>query len=85
MQKLNKNRQYKKAIDLYEYEMKKENKQKTSLAVNQALKACAELGDIERGRDIHKNLSPTMTNNPFIQATLIRLYSRLFKVFHCRI
>ncbi|CAF1431394.1 unnamed protein product [Rotaria sp. Silwood1] len=74
MKNLNTNSQFRKALDLYEYEIKKENKQKTSLAVNQALKACVELGDIERGKNIHKNLSPTMINNSFIQATLIRLY-----------
>jgi hypothetical protein len=78
MKKLNDNRQLQKAIELYEDQIKKENKQNTSLAVNQALKACIELDDIKRANDISNKLSPTRANNPFIQANLIRLHSMLF-------
>lgn len=79
MKNLNDNRQFKKAIDLYESEIKKETTQNTSLAVNQALRSCIELADIKRGKDIHKNLSVSMMNNPFIQANLVRLYSKWSK------
>jgi hypothetical protein len=76
MKRLNDNGQFGKAMSLYEDEIRKENKQSTSLAVNQALKACIELGDIKRGKDIHKSLSSFMANNHFIQNNLIRLYSK---------
>ncbi|CAF2853700.1 unnamed protein product [Rotaria sp. Silwood2] len=75
MKKLNDNGQFQKAIDLYEDQIEKQNKRSTSLIVNQALKACIELNDIKRGKDIYKNLCPSMANNSFIQANLIRLYS----------
>jgi hypothetical protein len=78
MKRLNDNGQCHQAITLYEDQIKKQNIQATTLAVNQALKACIELNDIERGKNIHKNLSPYMSNNHFIQANLIRLYSKLF-------
>jgi hypothetical protein len=78
MKKLNDNDQYQKAINLYEDQIKKQNQKSSSLAVNQALKACVELGDIKRGKDIHKTLSASMANNTFIQTNLIRLYSKLF-------
>lgn len=78
IKKLNDNGQFEKAIDLYEDQIKKPNKQNTSLAVNEALKACIELDDIKRAKDIYKNLSPSMVNNSFIQANLIRLHSKLF-------
>jgi flagellin-specific chaperone FliS len=76
MNKLNDNRQFQKAITLYEDQIRKQNQQNTSLAVNQALKACIELNDIKRAIDIHKNLSSSLTNNQFIQTNLIRLYSK---------
>ena len=66
MKKLNDNSQFQKAIDLYEHHITIENKQNTSLAVNQALKACTELGDIKCGKDIHKTLSASRMNNSSI-------------------
>ena len=77
MKRFNDNRQFQKAIHLYEDQIRKENKQNDSMAVNQALKACIELNDIERAKDIHKNLTSQMINNHFIQSNLIRLYSKL--------
>ncbi|CAF3240268.1 unnamed protein product [Rotaria socialis] len=76
MKKLSDNGQFKKAIDLYEDQVKKDKNQNTSLAVNQALKSCIDLDDIKRGKYIHENLSSTRKKNPFIQANLIRLYMK---------
>lgn len=78
MKKLNDNGQFRKAMDLYEHQIRKDNKQNTSLAVNQALKACIELDDIKRGKEIYENLSTSIKKNSFIQANLIRLYSKLY-------
>ena len=78
MKRLNDKGQFHQTVTLYEDQIRKQNKQATTLAVNQALKACIELDDITRAKDIHKNLSPYMSTNHFIQANLIRLYSKLF-------
>ncbi len=78
MKKLNDNRQFKEAIELYENQIKKQNKRISTLSVNQALKACIELDDIKRAKEISQNLSLSMTNNSFILANIIRLHSKLF-------
>ncbi|CAF1312065.1 unnamed protein product, partial [Didymodactylos carnosus] len=75
MKKLNDNGQFEKALTLYEDQIEKQNKQSTNFTIDQVLKACIELGDIKRAKDIHNKLSPTMANNSFIQSNLIRLYS----------
>ncbi|CAF1530896.1 unnamed protein product [Adineta ricciae] len=76
MKRLNDTNQFKKALSLYQKEIEKTNKSVSSLVINQALKACVELSDIKHGKDIHKNLSPYLSNNPFIQINLIRLYMK---------
>ena len=80
MKKLNDNEQYRETIILYKDQIKKQNKQSTSLIINQALKACIELDDIKCGKDIHKSLSPYMINNQFIENNLVRLYSKLYQL-----
>ena len=56
MKKLNDNGQFKKAIDLYENQIKKQNKQTNGFVVSQALKACLQLDDIKRAKDISNKL-----------------------------
>ena len=75
MQRLNNNRQFKQSIALFDAHTEK---QPNAFAVNQALKACIQLDDINRGIQIHHNLPSSFVYNDFIQATLIHLYSRSF-------
>ena len=53
MQRLNNNRQFKQSIALFDAHTEK---QPNAFAVNQALKACIQLDDINRGIQIHHNL-----------------------------
>jgi hypothetical protein len=46
--------------------------------INQALRACIELDDFERARNIHRQLSPDLLSNVFICTNLIRFYSQCF-------
>lgn len=76
MKRLNDNRQFQKSLALFEAHMAN---QPNAFTVNQALKACIQLGEINRGIAIYQNLSSSLINNHFIQANLIHLYRRLFK------
>ena len=80
MKRLNDTNQFKKALSLYRNEIEKTNKPASSLVINQALKACVELSEIKHGKDIHKNLSPNLSHNSFIQINLIRLYSKFVRI-----
>ena len=76
MKQLNDIGQYQKVIELYESQVQQQQQKRTTLVVNQALKACIELGDLKHGSDIHKSLSPYFINNIYIRNSLIRLYSK---------
>ena len=76
VKQLNDMKQFRKAIALFDKHDQKQ--QSTPVATNQVLRACVELSDFERGKDIHKRLSPYLANNTFIRTSLIRLYSRSF-------
>ncbi len=78
IKQLNDNGEFQKAIDLYEDQIKKQNKQNNGFVVSQALKACLELDDIKRAKDILKNLSSIVASNHYIQTNIIRLHSKLF-------
>lgn len=54
-----------------------DQEKRLSRVVVQALKACAQLGDLERGKAIHKTLVDTSLADSYIQAVLIQLYSKL--------
>ena len=73
MKRLNDDRQFKKSLVLFDTHIEK---QSSALAANQALKACIQLTNINRGIEIHQNLSSSLINNTFIQTNLIRLYSK---------
>ncbi len=72
MKQFNDTKQFNKAISLFNLHLKK---QPTPLIINQALKACIHLNDLQRGKIIHQGLSPFLLNNHFIRTNLIRLYS----------
>ena len=52
-----------------------QSKSLTDISLNLALKACAKLGDHQRGIQIHQKLSFQSLQNPFIQSSLINFYS----------
>jgi hypothetical protein len=76
IKQFNDKKEFQKAIALFDKHSQEQ--QSTPVAINQALRACVELADFKRGKDIHKRLSPYLANNTFIRTSLIRLYSRSF-------
>ncbi|UJR23867.1 hypothetical protein I4U23_026839 [Adineta vaga] len=78
MKKLNDRKEFVKALDLFD-----EHKHQTILTdriIVQVLKACTQLGYLERGLIIHKNLSDSSLNNSYIQPTLIHFYMQCGRV-----
>ena len=71
---LNDRGEYRKALDIFRSNLNE--RQRTTLAVNQALKASIELGDLQQGEAIHHSLSPSLINNSYIRTNLIRLYRK---------
>lgn len=73
MKQFNDRKEFNKAISLFNHHLRKQKS--TPLIINQALKACINLNDFQRGKIIHQELSPFLLNNHFIRTNLIRLYS----------
>ncbi|CAF2139675.1 unnamed protein product [Rotaria magnacalcarata] len=70
LKKLLDSKQYKEALDLFDQKFEI----CTDFTINMAIKACTMSNDYKRGFNIQKKLSSNSLNNPFIQASLIRLY-----------
>ncbi|CAF2134542.1 unnamed protein product [Rotaria magnacalcarata] len=70
LKKLLDSKQYKEALDLFDQKFEK----CTDFTIDMAIKACTISKDYKRGFHIQKRLSSNSLNNPFIQASLIRLY-----------
>ncbi|UJR24156.1 hypothetical protein I4U23_027122 [Adineta vaga] len=78
LKKLNERKEFVKALALFD---KHEHQTiPTDAAICQALKACTQLGYIERGQIIHKNLSKNALNNTYIQPLLIQFYMQCGRV-----
>ena len=71
MKKLIDSKQFRHALDIFD----KQSHIADHLALNMALKACSNLQDYQRGLEIVRQLSPKSLNNPFIQTSLVHLYS----------
>ena len=67
-------KQYRKALTLFD----QQSQTFTDLEINMALKACTSLNEYQRGVKIHQQLSSQSLNNPLIQSSLIRFYSKQF-------
>jgi hypothetical protein len=76
MKQLNDKKQFKEALALFD-QYKKDNAETSSeFIINQALKACAQSGDLRRGSYIHHHLPSELKNNVYILTSLIHLYSK---------
>ncbi|UJR24040.1 hypothetical protein I4U23_027005 [Adineta vaga] len=78
MKKLNDRKEFVKALDLFD--KLKHQTILTDRILLQAFKACTQLGYLERGQIIHKNLSDSLLNNSYIQTTLISFYMQCGRV-----
>ncbi|UJR24038.1 hypothetical protein I4U23_027003 [Adineta vaga] len=78
MKKLNDRKEFVKALDLFD--KLKHQTILTDRILLQAFKACTQLGYLERGQIIHKNLSDSLLNNSYIQTSLINFYMQCGRV-----
>ncbi|CAF1336518.1 unnamed protein product [Adineta steineri] len=75
MKLLNVNKQFKKTLELFDKYTKNNTKTFSSYIITQALKACTHLGDLERGKTIHRHLISSSTKNDlYVTTSLIHLY-----------
>jgi hypothetical protein len=79
MKILNDNKQFKKALKLFDTYKEKDIKMKSSFVITQALKACTQTGDIQRGLTIYDLVSFQMKQDSYILASLIHLFSMLIE------
>lgn len=82
MKVLNDKEQFLQALQLFDQHNNNDNmKTCSSSIITQALKACAQIGDLRRGSSIHQLVSDRIQNNRYILASLIHLYSKSEEVF----
>ncbi len=63
-------------LKLFDKQKKKNIDQFSSLILTQVLKACAGVGDLQRGSIIHRSISPRVKNDFYLLSTLIHFYSK---------
>ena len=74
MIRLNERKQFTKTLDLFDKHQHRGTL--TDRIIVQALKACTQLGSLERGQNIHKRLSSQLKNGIYVQTSLIHFYSK---------
>ena len=75
MKMLNDKKQFKQTIELFERETKKNKEKLSSFIIDQALKACVEVRDFRRGRDIHQLVQHRLSADSSLVKSLIHFYS----------
>ena len=85
MKMLNDKKQFEQALHLFD-QNNDDNSIKTcsSLTITQALKACSQIGDLQRGRMIHQLISSRVKDDSYILASLIHLYSEYTENCFCQ-
>ncbi|CAF3429058.1 unnamed protein product [Rotaria sp. Silwood2] len=76
MKLLNDNKQFEKALDLFNKYKTKSNEQYSNWSLIQALRACTEIGDLQCGSNIHNLVSSRLKYDPYILPSLIHFYSK---------
>jgi hypothetical protein len=76
MKLINDNKQFEKALELFDKHKKNNIETFSSLIITQALKACTQIGDLQRGSIIHHLVSSRIKDDHYILASLIHLYSK---------
>ncbi|UJR15885.1 hypothetical protein I4U23_002810 [Adineta vaga] len=74
MKLLNEKKQFKQSLDLFERLKDQNMKQLSSFIICQALKACGQLGDLQRGSSIHRFISSQPNIHPPVLTALIQFY-----------
>ncbi|CAF1495358.1 unnamed protein product, partial [Adineta ricciae] len=74
MKILNDKKQFKQTIELFERETKKNKEQLSSFIIDQALKACVQVHDFRRGKDIHQLVQHRLSADSSLVKSLIHFY-----------
>jgi hypothetical protein len=78
MKMLNADKQYAKVLDLFEQQKQANINHLSSYVITQALKACTQMGDFQRGQEIHRLVSSRLKTDCYILSSLIHFYSEWF-------
>ncbi|CAF1205633.1 unnamed protein product [Rotaria sordida] len=70
----NDKKQFKKTLELFDKYKENDVKNLSSFVINQALKACTEMRDLQRGMIIHRLISSRIKTDSYITGSLIHLY-----------
>ncbi len=76
MKLLDDKKQFNKALQLFDQYKENNTAIYSSFPISQALKACAQIGDLQRGSTIHHLISSHTKKDSHILASLIHLYSK---------
>ncbi|CAF2899094.1 unnamed protein product [Rotaria sp. Silwood2] len=71
----NAKKQFKKTLELFDKHKENDVENLSSFIITQALKACAEVHDLQRGLIIHRLISTRITTDCYLSASLIHLYT----------
>ncbi|CAF4518995.1 unnamed protein product, partial [Rotaria socialis] len=74
MKQMNDNKQYEKTLKLFDQHKNTNIDMFSSLTITQILKACAHLGDLQRGLMIYSLISSRMKDDSYISASSIHLF-----------
>ncbi|CAF4030193.1 unnamed protein product, partial [Rotaria magnacalcarata] len=72
---LNDNKQYKKVLELFDEFNEKTIDKCSNWIIIQALKACTQICDVQRGLKIHNLISSRLKRDPYVLPSLIHFYS----------
>ena len=76
MKRLNDNRLPEKVLALFDTYEKANDVKLSEAVVTQALKACAQIGDTQRGSRIYKAVSSRIEGDAYTMTSLIHLFSK---------
>ncbi|CAF4691069.1 unnamed protein product, partial [Rotaria magnacalcarata] len=71
---LNDNKQYKKVLELFDEFNEKTIDKCSNWIIIQALKACTQICDVQRGLKIHNLISSRLKRDPYVLPSLIHFY-----------
>ncbi|CAM4965538.1 unnamed protein product [Rotaria socialis] len=85
MKILNDNKQYKKALELFDEFNEKTIDKCSNWIIIQALKACTQICDVQRGLKIHNLISSRLKHDPYVLPSLIHFYMQCGDMNHAQL
>lgn len=71
-------RKFHEVIDLFDSYTQKHFQVTSSILVTHVLKAYTQLGDRQRGLQLHKTISSSLKQDPYVLSSLIHFYSEFY-------